>query len=91
MKTLIVFAFVIASPALAADGKVPRSSLAKMGLSGMRQMTDQDGLSIRGQAVVDSLQAAAIVRQTTTTGRPVADSLSSNKFNAMSSGQRDRL
>jgi len=36
---------------LAADGKVSRSSLAKMGLSGMRQMTDQQGSSIRGQAV----------------------------------------
>jgi hypothetical protein len=55
MKTLIAFAFVLALSsvsALAADGKVSHSSLSKMGLSGMRQMTDREGSSIRGQAAV---------------------------------------
>jgi hypothetical protein len=55
MKTLIVFALLAAlssAPALAADGKVLHSSLAKMGLSGMKRMTDRDGASIRGRAVV---------------------------------------
>jgi hypothetical protein len=55
MKTLIAFTFVLALSsvsALAADGKVSHSSLAKMGLAGMRQMTDQQGSSIRGRAVV---------------------------------------
>jgi hypothetical protein len=55
MKTLVVFAFLASlscAPALAADGKVSQSSLAKMGLSGMKQMTDQKGSSIRGRAVV---------------------------------------
>lgn len=54
MKTLVVVAFVVAlsiAPALAADGKVSHSSLAKMGLSGMTHMTDQQGSSIRGRAV----------------------------------------
>jgi hypothetical protein len=54
MKTLIVFAFALALSsvsALAADGKVSHSSLAKMGLSGIKQMTDHEGSSIRGQAV----------------------------------------
>jgi hypothetical protein len=65
MKTLIVFAFVIAlssASALAADGKVAHSSLAKMGLSGMRQMTDQEGSSIRGQAVFFSPPVPVIGR-----------------------------
>lgn len=55
MKTLIAFAFVLALSSVsawAADGKVSHSSLAKMGLSGMKQMTDQQGSSIRGRAVV---------------------------------------
>jgi hypothetical protein len=53
MKTLVVFASLVilsAAPALAADRHVPLSSLAKMGLSSMRPLTDQDGLSIRGRA-----------------------------------------
>jgi hypothetical protein len=55
MKTLVAFPFLVAlssASALAADGKVSHSSLAKMGLSGMKQMTDQQGSSIRGQAVL---------------------------------------
>jgi hypothetical protein len=58
MKTLFAFAFVVALscvPALA-DGKVSHSSLAKMGLSTMKPMTDQEGLTIRGQAVGVSIQ-----------------------------------
>jgi hypothetical protein len=54
MKTLVVLACGVAvscAPALAADGNVSHSSLSKMGLSGMTQMTDQRGSSIRGQAV----------------------------------------
>jgi hypothetical protein len=55
MKTLVVFAFAVAvsiAPASAADGKVSHSALVKMGLSGMKQMTDQQGSSIRGRAVL---------------------------------------
>jgi hypothetical protein len=54
MKTLVAFAFVLALSsvsALAAEGKVSHSSLSRMGLSGMKPMTDQEGSSIRGQAV----------------------------------------
>ena len=54
MKTLVMLACMVAvssAPALAADGSVSRSSLSKMGLSGMTHMTDQQGSSIRGQAV----------------------------------------
>jgi hypothetical protein len=53
MKTLVVFASLVvlsSAPALAADRHVPQSSLVKMGLSSMRPLTDQDGLSIRGRA-----------------------------------------
>jgi hypothetical protein len=54
MKTLVVLSFAVAlssAPASAADGKLSHSSLAKMGLSDMKQMTDQQGSSIRGRAV----------------------------------------
>jgi len=55
MKTLVVLAASVAlsaAPALAADGKVSHSSLAKMGLPGMQPMSDAKGLEIRGQAVI---------------------------------------
>jgi hypothetical protein len=55
MTFLIVLAFVFAlasAPVLAADGKVSHSSLSKMGLSGMTQMSDREGSSIRGQAAI---------------------------------------
>jgi hypothetical protein len=65
MKPLVVLAFVVAlssAPALAAGGKVSHSSLAKMGLSSMRPLTDQEGLSIRGRAPGDPAGPYAILR-----------------------------
>jgi hypothetical protein len=51
MKTLVGFAFFVvisSAQAFAADGNVPHSSLAKMGLSGMQRMDDARGMQIRG-------------------------------------------
>jgi hypothetical protein len=55
MRTMVVVAFAIvlsSVPALAADGRVSSSSLAKMGLPGLRPMSDAIGMKIRGQALV---------------------------------------
>ena len=54
MKTLLGIASVIAfsvSPALAGEGRVSDQSLAKMGLSGMKAMSDSQGMHVRGLSV----------------------------------------
>ncbi|HXY37033.1 MAG TPA: hypothetical protein VEI07_22590 [Planctomycetaceae bacterium] len=54
MKTLLTIASVLvlsAAPALAGQGQVSHSSLAKMGLSGMQVMSDDQGMQIRGLSV----------------------------------------
>jgi hypothetical protein len=54
MKSLFALAAVVAlsaAPALAADGHVSNPSLAKMGLSSMKAITDVQGMSIRGLAI----------------------------------------
>jgi len=54
MKILLALATVVAlsaAPAFAADGHVSHQSLAKMGLSGMKAMTDAQGTAIRGLSI----------------------------------------
>jgi hypothetical protein len=52
MKTLLAIAsacfLVSAATAFAADGRIPTHSLNNMGLAGMRLMSDDEGLSVRG-------------------------------------------
>jgi hypothetical protein len=55
MRTLLAITTVVAFsvvPALAGDGKVPDQALARMGLQGMRPLSDTEGLAVRGQAIV---------------------------------------
>jgi hypothetical protein len=40
-----------AAPALAGDGHVPNSSLARMGLGGMKVVSDHEGLQVRGTSI----------------------------------------
>lgn len=47
--TLVFTALLLAAtPAWAADGRVSKENLASLGLSGMRVMSDAEGLSVRG-------------------------------------------
>jgi hypothetical protein len=39
---------LVAAPALAGDGNVPRGTLSSMGLSGLKTMSDAQGLKVRG-------------------------------------------
>jgi hypothetical protein len=60
MKTFFAFAFVVtlsSATALAGDGRISQSFFAKMGLSIMKPMTDQEGSTIRGRSVGVSNQA----------------------------------
>jgi hypothetical protein len=55
MRHLILVACVLgflSAPALAGDGQVSSRSLARMGLSGMKVVSDHDGLQVRGQFAI---------------------------------------
>jgi hypothetical protein len=55
MKILVALVTVVslsAAPALARDSQISKHSLARMGLQGMTTMSDADGMSIRGQAIL---------------------------------------
>lgn len=41
---------LMALPAWAGDGKVPKSVLSSLGLSGMQEMSDTDGMQVRGMS-----------------------------------------
>src|SRR4051812_23396033 len=54
MKSLLAIAAVLAFsavPAFAADGYVSQNSLSKMGLSGMKSISEEKGMEIRGLAI----------------------------------------
>ena len=55
MKILIALVTLVslsAAPALAGDCQISKHGLARMGLQGMTRMSDADGMSIRGQAIL---------------------------------------
>jgi hypothetical protein len=55
MKILVALVTVVclsAAPALAGDRQISKHSLARMGLQGMTTLSDADGMSIRGQAIL---------------------------------------
>lgn len=52
MKFVLAFASVLMfsiAPAFAGDGSLPQDSLARMGLGGMKKLSDRGGMAIRGQ------------------------------------------
>lgn len=72
MKTLFAFALVVALSsvtAIAGDGRISQSSFARMGLSTLKPMTDQEGSTIRGRSVAVSIQPVQPVNPVQ--GRPL--------------------
>jgi|SRR5579862_7542644 len=64
MKILFALASIVAfsvAPAFAGEGQVSNQTLNKMGLSGMKVMSDQQGMQVRGLsiAVVGGFSQAA--------------------------------
>lgn len=54
MRTLFTLASILAltaAPALAGEGQVSKRSLANMGLPGMKALSDDQGMAIRGQSI----------------------------------------
>jgi hypothetical protein len=54
MKILLALASVVGlsvAPAFAGDGQISNRSLARMGLPGMKALSDTEGLSIRGTSI----------------------------------------
>ncbi len=75
MKTLLVLAALFGlstAPAFAGDGQISKTGLSRMGLAGMKAMSDVDGMSVRGTsfAIVGSF--------TFVTGKPPAISVKSS-------------
>jgi hypothetical protein len=56
MKTLAIASLVMlfAAPAMAGEAAVPALTLQGMGLSKMQQMSDDDGLAVRGKGPFDN-------------------------------------
>lgn len=44
----MILASLVAAPALAGDGHVPRATLASLGLAGMQPVSDAEGMQVRG-------------------------------------------
>jgi hypothetical protein len=44
--------FLVVTPAFAGDGSLDQSSLSRMGLAGMKTLSDHDGMAIRGQFAI---------------------------------------
>jgi hypothetical protein len=49
-SVVAILGFVLGAEAFGADGQVPRSVLAKLGLSGMQPVSDDVGLAVRGRS-----------------------------------------
>ena len=58
--SVVVAALVVlgAIPALAADGNVPGATLSALGLSGMQEVSDAEGMQVRGMS--SSVQASSL-------------------------------
>ena len=55
MKFALGFASILlftVTAAIAGDGSLPQKSLARMGIGGMKPLSDGDGLAIRGQFAI---------------------------------------
>ncbi len=60
MVTLLVV--IVTSPAaLAGDGNVPPSTLAALGLGGMDQVSDAEGMHVRGKLVFASARGTSLI------------------------------
>ncbi|HXY37032.1 MAG TPA: hypothetical protein VEI07_22585 [Planctomycetaceae bacterium] len=62
MRCFISAACVIAlasAPALAGDGQVSKQSLSRMGLGGMKLVSDQEGLQVRGTSIAITFSASS--------------------------------
>jgi hypothetical protein len=44
--------FLSVAPAFAGDGSLDQKSLSRMGLAGMKTLSDHDGMAIRGQLAI---------------------------------------
>jgi hypothetical protein len=68
MKTLFALAAVVGlsvAPAFAGDGQISNRSLARMGLPGMKALSDTEGMSIRGTSIAVATSHAFVSGGTT--------------------------
>jgi hypothetical protein len=82
MVAAVAAMFAMASSAQA--GEIPENVLAQMGLGGMKKMSDQQGMRVRGQGTAAVLGAGLSTVITATDFNTF--SASSNTFNALANG-----
>ena len=51
---LVAVLALVAAPAFAEEGRVSKSALNAIGLSGMQEMSDTDGMNVRGMAIFNA-------------------------------------
>ena len=61
LMTLAVV-MIFAAPALAADGNVSSAALAKMGLSGLSVMSDDQGAAVRGMGFIAVGSVSVVIK-----------------------------
>lgn len=85
----IAAAFALfASPALAGDGQISNAALARLGLGGMRPMSDSQGLAVRGQfAIAGSFSYVSGGTTYTLINQPVGQHFAISATIAISSGK----
>lgn len=77
MKNLLAILAVVAlsaGAAVAGDGNVPQSTLSSMGLSGLKSMTDTQGLNVRGMGAIASVSGSSFAVQVGLGGLATAQS-----------------
>ncbi len=52
LASLTALFLLSAAPAFAGDGSLDQGSLSRMGLGGMKALSDHDGMAIRGQFAI---------------------------------------
>jgi hypothetical protein len=65
---------LVAAPALAGDGNVPRGTLSSMGLSGLKTMSDAQGLKVRGMGAIATVSGESSAIQAGVGGLAAATS-----------------
>ena len=61
VSLVAVLVCLLAAPALAGDGYIPRSTLNRLGLGGMRTVSDAEGMQVRGMSGCARVMGISVV------------------------------
>jgi hypothetical protein len=61
VSLVAVLVCLLAAPALAGDGNIPRSTLNRLGLGGMQTVSDAEGMQVRGMSGCARVMGISVV------------------------------